>query len=194
MTGVSEGVPRLREAGAAGGGVAVGLLARGRKGPLRLGVVLDVLAFALGADEAAGRLAVGEPAGSFDAGAFGAGALPAPAGGMNLLGRDGKCACARDGGGTGAGRGRDGRASVNCLSLFLHFSLENMVRTKAEVVCRRRWPCACEKAGVLARMITGTNLGGKPHSTSLEMAPHRRQCSMQPFARRNTAYKTFILR
>jgi len=86
MTGVSEGVPRLREAGT-GGGVTLGLLARGRKGTLRLGVVLDDLAFALGADEAAGRLAVGDPGGSFDAGAFDDGALLAPPGGMNLLRR-----------------------------------------------------------------------------------------------------------
>lgn len=101
MAGVSEGVPRLRETGA-GGGVTLGLLARGLKGTLRLGVVLDDLAFALGADEAAGRLAVEEPGGSFDAGAFDAGALLALPGGMNLLRRK-KRAGAREGAGEGRG-------------------------------------------------------------------------------------------
>ena len=76
--GAAEGVPRFRDAGV-GGGLAVGLLARGRKGTLRLGVVLDGFAFALGAEEAAGRLTGGGPEG-----AFAAGAVPAPPGGMNL--------------------------------------------------------------------------------------------------------------
>lgn len=74
----AEGVERLRDAEEAGGGVLVGLLARGRKGTLRFGVVLG-LGFALEADEGAGRLFAG------DAGAI-LEALAEPPGGTNLRG------------------------------------------------------------------------------------------------------------
>lgn len=78
----AEGVERLRDAEeAGGGGVLVGLLARGRKGTLRFGVALALgLGFALEADEGVERLFAGGAGGILEA-------LAEPPRGMNLQGR-----------------------------------------------------------------------------------------------------------